>query len=164
MTLVVRAASLDAAMSHYLVEQVDGTPKIEVRLATEVIGGGRDADDWLDWLVLRPRDGGEEETVRADALFLMIGADPNSGWLPAEVERDSGGYLLTGADLDAERGWPLEREPLDLETSVPGVFAAGDVRHGSLNRVASAVGEGSIAVRLVHELFEAERRSPRQPA
>jgi thioredoxin reductase (NADPH) len=159
-SLVVRADSLDVGMSHYLVQQVEGTPNIEVRLGTEVVGGG--GEDSLQRLVLRRRDGGEEGTVAADALFLMIGARPNSDWLPPELARDQGGFLRTGADLDG--AWPLEREPFSLETSMPGVFAAGDVRHGSMNRVAAAVGEGSIAVRLVHELFEAERLPPRQPA
>jgi thioredoxin reductase (NADPH) len=159
-TLVVRAGSLDAAMSHYLVQQVEGAPNIEVRLGSEVAGGG--GADSLQYLVLRPSGGGEEERVHADALFLMIGARPNSAWLPPDLARDEGGFLRTGADL--EGAWPLEREPFSLETSMPGVFAAGDVRHGAMNRVAAAVGEGSIAVRLVHELFEAERLPPRQPA
>ena len=163
-TLVVRAGSLDAAMSHYLVEQIEGAPKVEVRLGTEVVGGG--GDGALERLVLRPRgaDEEEEETVAAEALFLMIGALPNSGWLPPEIERDDGGFLLTGTDLASDGSWPLERQPFSLETCIPGVFAAGDVRHGSMNRVAAAVGEGSVAVRLVHDLLEAERLPPRQPA
>ncbi len=160
-TLVVRAGSLAAAMSHYLVQQIEGALNVDVRLATEVVGGG--GEDSLRRLVLRSRGGGEEE-VSADALFLMIGARPNTAWLPPELARDSGGFLRTGPDLGEDGGWPLEREPLGLETSMPGVLAAGDVRHGSISRVASAVGEGSIAVRLVHRLFEAERLPPRQPA
>ena len=87
-----------------------------------------------------------------------------STFLPAEMARDDGGFLRTGEDLGSEGGWPLERDPFSLETNVPGVFAAGDVRHGSMNRVASAVGEGSVAVRLVHDLFVADRLPPRQPA
>lgn len=161
-TLVVRAGSLEAAMSHYLVQQIEGAPNIEVRLGSEVVGGG--GEDRLERLVLRPREGEEEEEVAADALFLMIGADPNTAWLPSDLTRDAGGFLCTGADLAEAGGWPLEREPFALETSIPGVFAAGDLRHGSMNRVASAVGEGSIAVRLVHDLFAADRLSPRQPA
>jgi thioredoxin reductase (NADPH) len=159
-TLAVRADSLDAGMSHYLVEQVEGAPNIEVRTETEVIGG--DGDGLLERLVLRRR--GEEEAVGAEALFLMIGALPKTGWLPPGMARDDGGFLRTGADLLDDGAWPLEREPFVLETSVPGVFAAGDVRHGAINRVAAAVGEGSIAVRLVHELFDADRLPPRQPA
>jgi thioredoxin reductase (NADPH) len=154
-TVVVRADSLEAGMSHYLVEQVEGAPNIEVRLGSEVVGGGGDGE--LERLVLRRRDGGGEETVDAEALFLMIGALPKTNWLPPGMARDDGGFLRTGADLLGDGDWPLEREPFSLETSVPGVFAAGDVRHGAMNRVAAAVGEGSIAVRLVHELFDADR-------
>ena len=87
----------------------------------------------------------------------MIGAHPNTDWLPAELRAGDGGFVRTGADVESDGSWPLERSPLSLETSMPGVFAAGDVRHGSMNRVASAVGEGSIAIKLVHELFAAER-------
>ena len=93
-----------------------------------------------------------EETVDAEGLFLMIGARPRTDWLPAEIARDSRGFILTGADLGDDSGWPLERSPFLLETSMPGVFAAGDVRHGAVKRVASAVGEGSIAIQLVHQL------------
>ena len=88
---------------------------------------------------------------------FMIGAHPHTEWLPPEVDRDSGGFVLTGADLRDDRDWPLERSPFPLETSMPGVFAAGDVRHGSVKRVASAVGEGSVAIELLHELFSADR-------
>jgi thioredoxin reductase (NADPH) len=151
-TLVVRAGSLSKGMSHYLVRQVEGAANVEVRLGTEVVGGA--GDGWLENLVLRHRDDETTETVDADALFLMIGARPNTDWLPAELTGD-GGYIRTGADAEAAGIWPLERSPFSLETRMPGVFAAGDVRHGSMNRVASAVGEGSIAIKLVHELFAA---------
>jgi thioredoxin reductase (NADPH) len=154
-TLVVRAESLDAGMSHYLVRQVEATPKLDLRLGTEIVGGG--GDGWLEHLVLRDRVHGTEETVDADGLFLMIGANPHTEWLPPEIERDEQGFLLTG---DEVRGWPLARRPFLLETSVPGVFAAGDVRHGSVKRVASAVGEGSIAIQLLHDLFAADRLQP----
>ena len=157
-TLVVRAQSLGAGMSHYLVRQVEGTPKVHVRLGTEIAGGG--GDGWLERLVLRDRAGGEE-TVDADALFLMIGGRPHTEWLPPEVERDARGFVLTGADLRDDHRWPLDRSPLLLETSMPGVFAAGDVRHGSVKRVASAVGEGSVVVQLLHSLFVADRLHPR---
>jgi thioredoxin reductase (NADPH) len=150
-TLVVRAASLDAAMSHYLVRQIEATPNVAVRTGTEVVGGGGDCR--LDHLVLRNRAGGEEETVSASALFLMIGARPHTEWLPATVERDPGGFVLTGADLSQAAVDALGRPPLALETSIPGVLAVGDVRHGSVKRVASAVGEGSGAIRLVHSLL-----------
>lgn len=148
-TLVVRADSLAKGMSHYLTQQVEDAANIEVRLGTEVVGGG---DGRLQHLVLRGADGATE-TVAADALFLLIGARPNTDWLPAELARDDGGFIHTGADVEGDRDWPLGRAPFSLETSMPGVFAAGDVRHGSMNRVASAVGEGSIAIKLVHELI-----------
>jgi len=164
-TLVVRGDSLEKGMSHYLVRQIEVTPNVEVRLGTEVVGGDSGEDGWLQSLVLRSNADGEAERVASDGLFLMIGAHPNTDWLPAEIAKGDGGFIRTGADLETPGDWPLEeRSPLSLETSMPGVFAAGDVRHGSMNRVASAVGEGSIAIRLVHELFEAEQLQPRDLA
>jgi thioredoxin reductase (NADPH) len=151
-TLVVRAESLDKGMSHYLVQQIEGTPNLEVRLGTEVVDGSAGDDGWLQSLVLRAGDE-EPEPVASDGLFLMIGARPNTDWLPAELALEGGGFVCTGPDVESHGDWPLDRSPLSLETTMPGVFAAGDVRHGSMNRVASAVGEGSIAIRLVHELF-----------
>ena len=156
-TLVVRAPSLAAGMSHYLARQVETTPNVQIRLGTEIVGGG--GNGWLEHLVLRT--GANEETVRADGLFLMIGARPHTDWLPPDLARDSHGFVRTGTDLHADQAWPLERSPLRFETSMPGVFAAGDVRHGSVKRVASAVGEGSIAIQLVHSLFVADRLHPR---
>ncbi|MBS1845769.1 MAG: FAD-dependent oxidoreductase [Actinobacteria bacterium] len=156
-TLVIRKDALDLGMSDYLVRQVEGAPNIDVRLRTEVVGGG--GGEWLESLELQGADG-SVETVDAGALFLMIGADPNTDWLPPEVRRGDGDYVLTGEAARQNRAWPLDREPFPLETSVPGVFAAGDVRSGSMSRVAAAVGEGSIAVRMVHELFAAERLTP----
>jgi len=150
-TLVVRAASLAAGISHYLVRQIEATPNVRVRTATEVVGGG--GDGWLDHLVLRCRVDGGEETVPARALFLMIGARPHTEWLPATVEQDPAGFVMTGADLSVDALRSFGRPPMALETSVPGVLAAGDVRHGSVKRVASAVGEGSIAIQLVHRLL-----------
>lgn len=165
-TLVARAQSLAAGMSHYLVRQVEATPNLEVRLGTEIVGGG--GDGWLEHLVLRDCANGGEETVDAGGLFLMIGSRPRTDWLPPEVERDARGFVLTGADLRDDHAWPLDRSRFLLETSMPGVFAAGDVRHGSVKRVASAVGEGSVAIQLLHRLFEADRLHPRgrpqQPA
>jgi thioredoxin reductase (NADPH) len=154
-TLVIRGAALDASMSHYLIQTIAATPNIDVRVRTTVVGGG--GEGRLQELVLRDGDG-VEETVRADALFALIGAHPHTDWLPAEIARDRHGFLCTGEDLPDGDQWPLERRPFALETSMPGVLAAGDVRHGSVKRVASAVGEGSIAVQLVHQLREAERR------
>jgi thioredoxin reductase (NADPH) len=154
-TLAVRAQSLAAGMSHYLARQVEATPNIDVRLGTEVVGGGGDA--WLEQLTLRT--GGVEETIPSTGLFLMIGARPHTDWLPPDIARDSRGFILTGTDLAGRDGWTLERAPFALETSMPGVFAAGDVRHGSVNRVAAAVGEGGVAIQQVHGLFAAERMS-----
>ena len=139
-------------MSHYLVRQLAATPNVEARLGTEVVGGG--GEGWLTHLVLRSKGG--EETVPADALFLAIGANPHTDWLPPEIARDEQGFLLTGSDIPRDGTWPLERDPFPLETSMPGVLAVGDVRHGSVKRVASAVGAGSIAIRIVHRLLEAD--------
>jgi thioredoxin reductase (NADPH) len=158
-TLVIRAQSLGAGMSHYLVRQVEATPKLQVRLGTEIVGGG--GGGWLEQLVLRDHDKGSEETVDADGLFIMIGARPHTEWLPAEIQRDARGFVLTGTDLRDTNAWPLDRSPFLLETSMPSVFAAGDARHGSAKRVASAVGEGSVAIQLLHRLFIAERLHPR---
>ena len=146
-------------MSHYLVRQVEATPNMHVRLGTEIVGGG--GDGWLEHLVLRACADGSEETVDAGGLCVMIGARPHTEWLPREIERDTQGFVLTGTDLRGDHRWPLDRSPFLLETSMPGVFAAGDVRHGSVKRVASAVGEGSAAIQLLHRLFEADRLHPR---
>jgi thioredoxin reductase (NADPH) len=153
-TLVVRAESLRAGMSHYLVRALEARPNVEVRAGTEVVGGGGEAR--LEYLELGDAATGERRTVPADGLFVLIGARPRTAWLPEEIARDEHGFLLTGADLRGDRRWPLERRPRLLETSMPGVFASGDVRHGSVKRVASAVGEGSIAIQLVQSLFAVE--------
>ena len=158
-TLVIRSQTLGAGMSHYLVRQVKAAPNLRVRLGTEIVGVG--GDGWLEHLVLADRLRGGEETVDADALFLMIGGHPHTEWLPPGVERDDQGFVLTGTDLRGDHTWPLARSPLLLETSLPGILAAGDVRHGSAKRVASAVGEGSVAVQLLHSLFAAGRVHPR---
>jgi thioredoxin reductase (NADPH) len=157
-TLVVRAQSLRAGMSHYLVREVEAAPNVEVRLGTEVVGGG--GDGRLQHLVLREGRDGPEEAVEAAGLFILIGARPRTSWLPAELARDPRGFVLTGAD--ALEAWREERAPLALETSIPGVFAAGEVRHGAAKRVASAVGEGSVAIQLAHRyLVGARLDSPR---
>jgi thioredoxin reductase (NADPH) len=157
-TLVVRSGSLAAGMSHYLARHIEATANVDVRLRSEVVGGGGE-DGWLRRLVIRDADG-DEETVEARGLFLMIGARPRTDWLPDEIARDQRGFVLTGADLAGEDRWPLERSPFLLETSMPGVLAAGDVRHGAVKRVASSVGEGSIAIQLVHQLVAEERLHP----
>ena len=146
-TLLVRGSTLDTGMSHYLVGTVESAPNIEVRTMTTITGGG--GETRLERLELHDAVTGEEETVPADALFVLIGARPLTEWLPPELERDSHGFLVTGDDVGAG-DWPLERRPFALETSIPHVFAAGDVRHGSVKRVAASVGEGATAVQLVH--------------
>jgi thioredoxin reductase (NADPH) len=153
-TLVVRAQRLDAGMSQYLVRAVEMAPNVVVHTDTEVVGGG--GDGRLQELVLRDATG-EETTVAADALFVLIGAQPHTEWLPTELARDEEGFILTGSTLEA---WQLDRPPLAFETSIPRVFAAGDARSGSVKRVASGVGEGSIAAQLVHTLFAQDAHDP----
>lgn len=152
-TILVRASSLASSMSHYLIKQIEETPNIEVRprsVAAELIGETR-----LEAVQVRNLDSGEVEAVPAAATFVFIGAAPHTSWLTGTVLADRQGYLLTGADLaragdSRPEGWPLDRAPYWLESSVPGVFAAGDVRHQSVKRVASAVGEGAMAVMFIH--------------
>jgi len=158
-TVLVRGDAL-ATMSDYLVAKLQATPNISVRLRTEVVdgqGSGR-----LERLTLRDGRNHTTQTVAAAGLFVLIGAEPRTHWLRETVGCDQRGYLLTGRDLlgagGLPTGWPLARPPLFLETSLPGVFAAGDVRHRSIKRVAAAVGEGAIAVQLVHE-YLAEQAS-----
>ena len=150
-TLLARGENLAKSMSSYLIRAIEATPNITVRLRTEVIDG--DGDDALEYLQLAEHANGTVQEVAADALFIMIGGEPHTQWLPSEIARESGGYVLTGRDILQQPGanWTANREPFTLETSMPGVFAAGDVRHGSITRVASAVGDGATAVRLVHE-------------
>ena len=152
-TMVVRARSLAAGMSHYLVREIEATSNVRVRTGTTVVGGG--GDGRLEELVLREGASGQEDTLAADALFVLIGARPHTEWLPGEIGRDAHGFLLTGDELSRD-AWPLERRPLSHETSMPRVLAAGDVRRGSVKRVASAVGEGSIAIQLAQSLLAYE--------
>jgi thioredoxin reductase (NADPH) len=144
-------------MSDYLVRQVEAAENIQTRLGCEVVGGG--GDGRLDHLVLRDIASRSESTVDARALFILIGAEPYTGWLPAEIEQDERGFILTGADISQRSATRFSRSPFLLETSMPGVFSAGDVRHGSVKRVASAVGEGSIAIQLLHQYFAVEQLS-----
>ena len=150
-TLLVRGTSLATSMSDYLIREISASSNIRVLLNTEVIDAG--VDDRLDHLELRDRVDGTTTTVPADALFVFIGARPHTDWLDGTLALDTNGFLLTGRDLMEEQptSWPLERAPSWLETSMPGVFAAGDIRHGSIKRVAAAVGEGSTAATLVRE-------------
>jgi thioredoxin reductase (NADPH) len=154
-TLMVREQSLQVGMSHYLIQQIEATPNLVVRTGTEVVDGN--GDGRLQHLVLRTRSTGLMETVTADALFVLIGADPHTDWLPPEIDRDPYGFLLTGDEVSGGSNWPLARRPYSLETSMPGVFAAGDVRRSSIKRVASAVGEGSIVIRLVQKHLAVKR-------
>ena len=151
-TLVVRGSSLSASMSSYLIREIETAENIEVRQKTLIIGGG--GEGRLERLVLKDSISGRTETVPAAGLFVFIGAEPRTGWLPEGIERDEKGFIVTGHDFLLNResppGWPLARAPLPLESSMPGIFAVGDVRHGSVKRVASAVGEGSIAIQMVH--------------
>jgi thioredoxin reductase (NADPH) len=146
-TLLVRSRSLAASMSDYLTREIGNAANVHVRYRSEVAGGG--GDGRLEHLLIRDRDSGRAESLPAVGLFILIGAEPFTGWLPGAITRDQWGFILTGPD--AAPRWPLPRAPFPFETTAPGVFAVGDVRHGSVKRVASAVGEGSIAVRLVHD-------------
>ena len=141
-------------MSHYLIEQIQAVDNIEVHLESRVTGG--QGDGHLQRLSISTK--GEERTVETQWLFVFIGAKPYTSWLGDTVERDDKGFLLTGPDLvhgdQRPRNWPLRRQPYFLETNVPGVLAAGDVRAESIKRVASAVGEGAMAVALVHRYLE----------
>jgi thioredoxin reductase (NADPH) len=164
-TIVTIDRRLGEFMSDYLVQKVTATPNISVVLDTEVVDGhGRQR---LEGLTLRDRGTGATREVPASAVFILIGAEPRTDWLEGVVERDERGYVLTGRDLARDgrdlAGWPLERPPLLLETSLPGVFAAGDVRYRSIKRVASAVGEGSIAVQLIHDYLAEPAGQPGQP-
>ena len=149
-TVVIRGEGLGESMSAYLVGAIDADPRVDVRTTTEVVAG--EGDGRLERVVLRDRSTGAEETLRADGVFVMIGAEPRTDWLPEAVERDKHGFLLTGADA-AGHGWAIERKPHPYETTVPGLFAVGDVRSGSVKRVASAVGEGSVVVSQLHQYF-----------
>ncbi|HSS12006.1 MAG TPA: FAD-dependent oxidoreductase [Acidimicrobiales bacterium] len=154
--IMVRGQSLERSMSHYLIQQIADLPNVQVRTCTEVVGAN--GSDHLERLRLADRAAGAEEEVEASWLFVFIGAAPCTDWLGKEVLRDENGFVLTGPDLLTDgqlpADWPLERHPYFLETSVPGVFAAGDVRGQSVKRVASAVGEGAMAVTLVHRYLE----------
>jgi thioredoxin reductase (NADPH) len=147
-TIVVRAPALTASMSYYLIQQIEQNPKITVRTCTEVrdVGGS----DHLEKLTLFNNQNGEAEEVGCGRMFIFIGAAPRTEWLDGVLARDDHGFILTGPDLRNVCGWVLDRPPHHLESSVPGVFVAGDVRSESAKRVAAAVGEGSMAVMLVH--------------
>jgi thioredoxin reductase (NADPH) len=155
-TILVRGPSLTKSMSYYLIEQVQSNPNITVRVCTEIVEAH--GSDHLQALTLRDANTGATERVDAQYLFVFIGAAPLTDWLEGVLARDDHGFVLAGPDLltdgDLPPGWPLDRGPYHLESSVPGVFVAGDVRAESAKRVASAVGEGAMAVMLVHRYLE----------
>ena len=168
-TILVRAPSLADSMSDYLIRQIGAAPNIEVCYHVQVADGTGTDGGHLQSLVLEDTASGARRTVPADALFVLIGAQPRTRWLGGAVARDRRGFIPTGPDLPADTHirWPTGRPPLPLETSLPGVFAAGDVRRGSVKRVASAVGEGAATIPLVHRYLAraaAGRENPHQPA
>ena len=151
--MVVRGNSLASSMSRYLIDDIEKTPNIQIELnssVAEVHGENR-----LDSISILCSTSGDTTIVPACSLFIFIGAEPRTDWLAGLVERDDKGFIVTGPDLKIHgklpAGWSLARDPGLLETSIPGVFAAGDVRRGSVKRVASGVGEGSIAIQFVHQ-------------
>jgi thioredoxin reductase (NADPH) len=154
--VVYRGDSLRKSMSEYLVKQVEGRENIEVRLNSSVVEA--EGEDHLERIAIKNSTSGQKEIVPTQSLFILIGAAPHTDWLDGVVERDERGFILSGPDLskhgERPKGWKLDRDPYLLETSVPGIFVAGDVRHGSIKRCASAVGEGSIAVQFVHQYLK----------
>jgi thioredoxin reductase (NADPH) len=144
-TVLCRGETLDRSMAAYLTDRIQRHPQITVRARSEITAAR--GDSWLEEVAFRGPDG--DASLRASALFVLIGGEPLTLAIRDWLRLDERGYLLTGPDV-AHDGWPLERDPMFLETSQPGVFAAGDVRHGSIKRVASAVGDGAMAVSLVH--------------
>jgi thioredoxin reductase (NADPH) len=151
--IVVRRADLKSTMSQYLIDQIGKTANIRLRARTDL--ERVEGDGHVERVVLKSADDGSSRVEEADAVFIFIGTKPRSEWLPADVLRDDKGFVLTGRDLMASaafaRVWKERRDPFTLESSVAGLFAAGDLRAGAMNRVASAAGEGSMVVRLVHE-------------
>jgi thioredoxin reductase (NADPH) len=143
-------------MSSYLIDQIDATDNIHVMVNTEV--AAVDGNEHLENITIRNNKSGENETLDADAIFIFIGAVPSTGIVADLVERDEAGFIYTGQDLmrggRRPKNWKPKRDPMLQETSVPGIFAAGDVRHGVIRRVASAVGQGSVAVSLIHKYLE----------
>ena len=159
-TVLVRAQSLAGSMSDYLIRQIDATPNVGVCYRVQLAGGT--GTGHLQSLELAGTASGARRSVPADALFVLIGSQPRTEWLGQSVARDPGGFIRTGPDLPAGTGhrWPPGRPPLPLETSLPGVFAAGDVRRGSVKRVASAVGEGAATIPQVHHYLQTTATAP----
>lgn len=150
-SVLVRRASLAETMSDYLLKELEALPNVDLRYRVQVVGGT--GEELLQELVLQDLDTGERTRERG-LLFVLVGSEPRSDWLRGTLATDRWGFVLTGRDLqtaDAQPAWPLDRPPAMLEISTPGVFAVGDVRRGSVKRVASAVGDGALAVTLVHQ-------------
>jgi thioredoxin reductase (NADPH) len=148
-TILCRSAGIEKSMSNYLIDQLATRSNISVLTRTEVVAAHGDAS--LEALEVRDNATGETATMESGGLFIFIGADAETGWLPPEIALDDRGFVLTGSDTKAAERWPLGRDPYLLETSVPGVFACGDVRSGPVKRVAAAVGEGSMAIAFIHQ-------------
>jgi thioredoxin reductase (NADPH) len=154
-TMLVRGPSLALEMSQYLIDQIAQTENIEVLTNTEVVEVH--GEQRLEKITMRNSESGESQTVPAAALFIFIGAEPHTDIVAHLVRRNKAGFILTGPDIfehGKRSGWTLKRDPYLLETNMPGIFAAGDVRHGAVRRVASAVGQGAIAVTLVHQYLK----------
>jgi thioredoxin reductase (NADPH) len=151
--MLVRGSSLASTMSHYLIEQIEKTPNIEVRTHTSVVEVH--GETHLSEITIQHEGSAEREKLPASSLFIFIGAQPRTEWLDGLIRRDERGFILSGPDLLTEgkrpEGWTLDRDPGLLETNVPGIFVVGDVRHGSVKRVASGVGEGAVVVQFMHQ-------------
>jgi len=160
-TIVIRRPSLTATMSDYLIREIESTANITVVGGRQVVDGG--GSGHLEWVTLRARDSGLLTTVPAAALFVMIGAEPSTQWLSRTLERDEHGYLLTGAQISPDR-WKEDRAPLYLETSMPGVFAVGDVSQGASRRVAPSIGSGAVAIQVIHGYLEGLAAANAEPA
>ena len=151
-TVIVRSGSLAASMSSYLIKAIERTSNIELRYHTEIIGGG--GEGHLEWIEVRDRATGDVERLDTAALFVLIGADAHTDWLPPSIQRDAWGYVATGGDCQCNTAHPGGRPPMLFETTMPGVFAVGDVRRGATKRVASAAGEGAVCIRFVHDYLD----------
>jgi thioredoxin reductase (NADPH) len=152
-TLIVRAESLAQSMSQYLIEQIATKPNIWVETRSEVVAGH--GGERLEAIGVLDRRTGATSSRDAEAMFVLIGADAVTDWLPSQIVRDSHGFIVTGSDAMKQGRWNSDREPYALETSAPGIFAVGDVRSGSVKRVAAAVGEGGMAIAFVHRCLQA---------
>jgi thioredoxin reductase (NADPH) len=161
-TMLVRGDGLERSMSTYLITELRETANVSVRLRTELVDG--EGTEQLEAVLVRDKSTGDTERLATRGLFVMIGAEPRTEWLSDLVQRDADGFVLTGADVELEKGWPLERAPALLETSSPGVFAVGDLRYGSVKRVTAAMGDGAIVLQLVHQELAHQQPSRAVPA